>query len=75
MLAFLSYASSSPPAGLGYPRDAFIAKIGTSNLASIRLFERLGFKKTKVVEVFQEAEMRYSDGEWTAEWSLASYDG
>lgn len=39
-----------------------IARIGTSNTASIALFERLGFGKVKVVEVWSEAEMRY---DWT----------
>jgi hypothetical protein len=37
----------------------FIARIGSSNESSIRLFERLGFGKVRVVEVWDEVEMRW----------------
>jgi len=37
----------------------FIARIGRSNTPSIKLFESLGFGITKVVEVFDEVEMRW----------------
>lgn len=36
-----------------------IAKIGSGNTPSIRLFENLGFKIVKVVEVFEEVELRW----------------
>ena len=32
------------------------------NAASIKLFSRLGFKMTKIVEVFEEVEMRPNQG-------------
>lgn len=52
-----------------------IARIGTSNTASIALFERLGFGKVKVVEVWSEAEMRWgwtpAEGEYDDAWADA----
>jgi RimJ/RimL family protein N-acetyltransferase len=44
-----------------------MAKIGSSNTSSIALFEKLGFVKTKVVEVFSEVEMRWKGGNSTRE--------
>jgi hypothetical protein len=49
----------------------FLVRIGTSNLASIKLFKSLGFSKVKIVKAFDEVEMRFgwipsgdgSDGE------------
>lgn len=52
---FLLYASRT----LKLPPSAFFARIGTANTGSIALFEKLGFKKGKVVEVFQELEMTW----------------
>jgi RimJ/RimL family protein N-acetyltransferase len=46
-----------PP--LPLPRDRLFVRIGTSNKASVALFESLGFKITKHVEVFDELEMRF----------------
>jgi hypothetical protein len=37
----------------------FLVRIGTSNTASIRLFEKLGFGRVKVVKAFDEMEMRF----------------
>lgn len=56
--ASLTYAVHNIPIK---PRH-LIARIGTANTASIALFERLGFGKVKVVEVWSEAEMRWG---WT----------
>lgn len=39
--------------------ENLIARIGTSNQASIKLFEKLGFGIVKIVEVFDEAELRW----------------
>ena len=50
----LSYASSLLSA------DRFIARIGSRNTASINLFQSLGFKVEKVVEVFDEVHLRCS---------------
>lgn len=36
-----------------------IARIGRSNAPSIKLFESLGFGVSKVVEVFDEVELRW----------------
>ncbi|KAJ9101184.1 hypothetical protein QFC21_003403 [Naganishia friedmannii] len=37
----------------------FLVRIGTSNHASINLFQRLGFAKVKTVQAFEEVEMRF----------------
>ncbi|EKM74964.1 hypothetical protein AGABI1DRAFT_47168 [Agaricus bisporus var. burnettii JB137-S8] len=39
--------------------DRLVVRISDSNEPSIRLFEKLGFKTTKKVEIFQEVEMRW----------------
>lgn len=57
----LSYASSA----LGLPPSAFFARIGASNEGSIALFEKLGFKKGKLVAVFDEQQMDWGGG---ADW-------
>ncbi|KAJ7481058.1 GNAT domain-containing protein [Mycena galericulata] len=46
---------------LPVPATSLLTRISESNIPSIRLFEKLGFKITKRVEVFEEVEMR-----WTA---------
>lgn len=51
----ISYASL--PDTLSLPPSAFFSRIGTSNLGSIALFEKLGFSRGKVVEAFEELEM------------------
>lgn len=55
----LSYASSPFPDGLGVPKSCFVAKIGLENLASRALFRKLGFRESKVVEIFNEVELKY----------------
>lgn len=50
---FLAYAKKE----LRLAESDFFAKIGLENEPSIRLFEKLGFKRGKVVEVFGEVEM------------------
>jgi len=67
----LSYATS-PSAKLGpnqrplpVPRERLVARIGESNLPSIRLFEKLGFTVTKRVAVFEEVELRFTSDEIT----------
>ncbi|GMK60005.1 hypothetical protein CspeluHIS016_0902220 [Cutaneotrichosporon spelunceum] len=64
---FITYAVHHLPLG---PRH-FIARIGTANEASISLFERLGFGKVKVVEVWSEAEMRWgwAGGQYEDAWA------
>ncbi|KAJ9126118.1 hypothetical protein QFC24_002391 [Naganishia onofrii] len=37
----------------------FLVRIGTSNHASINLFQQLGFAKVKTVQAFEEVEMRF----------------
>jgi len=46
------------------PKD-LVTRISATNLASIFLFEKLGFQVTKRVEVFDEVEMRFRRGEWS----------
>jgi hypothetical protein len=50
-----------------------VAEIGNANEASIRLFEKLGFEKTKVVEVFNEVEMRFRKPELIATWEQGGF--
>ncbi|KAG5643429.1 hypothetical protein DXG03_000937 [Asterophora parasitica] len=45
--------------GLGIPPSSLVARISDSNAPSIRLFESLGFRITRRVEVFQEVELRW----------------
>ncbi|KAJ7706885.1 acyl-CoA N-acyltransferase [Mycena rosella] len=45
---------------LPVPPTSLLARITESNVPSIRLFEKLGFRVTKRVEVFGEVEMRWS---------------
>ncbi|KAL7420193.1 hypothetical protein Q5752_005159 [Cryptotrichosporon argae] len=52
---FLSYATLS----LRIPPAHLIARIGAKNAPSIALFERLGFRVTKLVAVWDEVEMRF----------------
>lgn len=51
----LSYATSTLP----LPPSHLIARISRSNTASIALFKKLGFGVVKVVEVWDEVEMRW----------------
>ncbi|KAF8066989.1 GNAT domain-containing protein [Lyophyllum atratum] len=67
--SFCTDASASAPSsdlttpvanpGLGIPPRALTARIGAANTPSIRLFETLGFRITRRVEVFEEVEMRW----------------
>ncbi|KAG7441385.1 uncharacterized protein BT62DRAFT_955894 [Guyanagaster necrorhizus] len=50
-----SFPKSSP---LPVPLSSLVARIGETNLPSIQLFEKLGFKITKHIEVFNEVEMK-----------------
>jgi len=52
---------SSYPPQLPIPRSSLVVRISESNLSSIKLFERVGFKVVKRVEVFGEVEMRWVD--------------
>ncbi|KAK0473524.1 GNAT domain-containing protein [Armillaria luteobubalina] len=49
------FPTSSP---LPVPPSSLVARIGDTNLPSIRLFEKLGFVITKRIEVFSEVEMK-----------------
>lgn len=71
----LAYATSNPPQGLGVPPSVLTARIGLANTPSIRLFERLGFVQSKVVEVFQEVEMKYAGEKgWETPWTIRDYE-
>ena len=50
----------SIPSPLNVPAARLVTRITESNEPSIRLFEKLGFKITKRVAVFEEVEMRWS---------------
>ncbi|KAJ7633128.1 GNAT domain-containing protein [Roridomyces roridus] len=47
---------------LPVPPTSLLVRISESNAPSIRLFEKLGFRITKRVEVFEEVEMRWETG-------------
>ncbi|KAJ7878969.1 N-acetyltransferase 9-like protein [Mycena olivaceomarginata] len=59
------FLCESPPALQGsplpIPPTTLLARISESNVPSIRLFEKLGFRITKRVEVFGEVEMRWRE--------------
>lgn len=68
----ISFATSSPslsisdpgetyPQQLPIPRSSLVVRISESNIPSIKLFERVGFRVVKWVEVFKEVEMRWAD--------------
>ena len=64
----LSYATDpASPSPLPVPKEKFVARIGEKNVASRRLFEKLGFSVTKRVAVFEEVELRFTDASkvWT----------
>lgn len=50
----------SIPSPLNLPAARLVTRITESNEPSIKLFEKLGFKITKRVAVFEEVEMRWS---------------
>lgn len=52
----LTYVVNSP---LNIRPSQFIARIGADNTASLRLFGRLGFGQVKLVEVWNEIELRW----------------
>jgi hypothetical protein len=54
----IAYAQTLP---LSLKATSFIAKIGLANDPSLKLFERLGFEKVKVSEVWQEAELHLKE--------------
>lgn len=61
---FLLYAART----LKLKPSAFFARIGTSNSGSIALFEKLGFKRGRVVEVFQELQMNWGGSDEGFGW-------
>lgn len=60
----------SIPSPLHVPAARLITRITESNEPSIKLFEKLGFKITKRVAIFEEVEMR-----WSADTILPEYSG
>jgi len=67
----LSYAIFN----FGVKPHNLLAKIGTANTPSIRLFESLGFSTVKVVEVFQESELRWRPDDPEAKWDSSVPEG
>ena len=67
----LSYAISE----VGVKPHNLLAKIGTANTPSIRLFESLGFSIVKVIEVFQESELRWRPNDPDAQWDKSILEG
>lgn len=56
-----SYATASDsPLPLPVSKKSLVARIGDQNVASIALFQKLGFEITKHVAVFEEIELRYA---------------
>lgn len=64
MLSSLSYAIQT----LNLDPHNLIAKIGSTNTPSIRLFEKLGFSIVKRVEVWDEVELRWQPDEPDTRW-------
>lgn len=60
---FLPYAA----AALDLPASAFFCRIGLANEPSLNLFEKVGFRRVKVVEAFGEVEMGFEGDKWTWE--------
>jgi len=58
-LASLSHSHTFEDSPLKIRPTSLITRISDTNVASIRLFEKLGFEITKRVDVFEEVEMRY----------------
>jgi RimJ/RimL family protein N-acetyltransferase len=56
---FLSYATQAEQTDLALSPYQFVVRIGSSNIPSRKLFERLGFTVSKEVPVFDEVEMRW----------------
>jgi len=67
----LSYAIST----IGVKPHNLLAKIGTANTPSIRLFESLEFSVVKVIEVFQESELRWRPDDSSAQWESSIPEG
>lgn len=44
---------------LKIPLERLVTRIGSTNIPSRRLFEKLGFQISKRVEIFDEIEMKY----------------
>lgn len=65
----LSYATApESPKPLPIPRERLVVRIGDKNEASKKLFEKLGFRITKRVDVFQEIEMRFEPQSHPGSW-------
>lgn len=58
-----SHSTPSPPSPLPVHPSRFVVRISQSNQPSIKLFSQLGFAVVKVVEVFDEVEMRMIVGD------------
>ena len=67
----LSYAITT----IGVKPHNLMAKIGSANTPSIRLFESLGFSIVKVVEVWNEVELRWHPNEPEAIWESSIPEG
>ena len=67
----LSYAITHLP----IPPSHLIARIGSVNNPSIRLFHSLGFATVKTVEVWDEVEIRFGWDETTGTQRDVAWDG
>ncbi|KAK1921399.1 GNAT domain-containing protein [Papiliotrema laurentii] len=67
---FLRYATSTLPLD---PKH-LIARIGTANAPSIALFHSLGFSTAKIVEVFSEAELRFTADPGQVPWARVNLE-
>ena len=66
----LRYATSALPLD---PKH-LIARIGTANAPSIALFHSLGFSTAKIVEVFSEAELRFTADPGQVPWARVNLE-
>jgi hypothetical protein len=64
LISYITTPSDLDRSQQPFPISPFllVARISDSNTPSVRLFEKLGFKIVKHVQVFGEVEMRLEDG-------------
>ena len=66
MFSYATAPDSKPP--LPVLRESLVVRIGDKNIASIALFQKLGFEITKRVAIFEETELRYTGRGVSSTW-------
>ena len=73
MFSYVTAPESTPP--LPLRKECLVVRIGDKNVASIALFQKLGFEITKRVAVFEETELRYTGRGASSEWLIGERRG